>query len=167
MRIIPRIDIKNNYVIKGINLEGLRKIGDPKEIIENYSNENADEILIMDSVASLYGRNNLFELIKEITKEIFIMGKIRSGRSSQIKKKLAEKIRDRIFKYLNIKRENIWIYIIDIPPDQMIEYGEVLPKSGQEKRWFNSLSPSLKKRLNVFIISLIIFCALAAFFIKV
>ena len=39
MRIIPRIDIKNNYVIKGINLEGLRKIGDPKEIIENYSNE--------------------------------------------------------------------------------------------------------------------------------
>ena len=72
MRIIPRIDIKNNYVIKGINLEGLRKIGDPKEIIENYSNENADEILIMDSVASLYGRNNLFELIKEITKEIFI-----------------------------------------------------------------------------------------------
>lgn len=72
MRIIPRIDIKNNYVIKGINLEGLRKIGDPKEIIENYSNDEADEILIMDSVASLYGRNNLFSFIKEITNEVFI-----------------------------------------------------------------------------------------------
>ena len=48
MRIIPRIDIKNDYVIKGINLEGLRKIGDPKSIIENYSSDYADEILIMD-----------------------------------------------------------------------------------------------------------------------
>jgi cyclase len=72
MRIIPRIDIKNDYVIKGINLEGLRKIGDPKSIIENYSSDYADEILIMDSVASLYGRNNLFDFIEEITKEIFI-----------------------------------------------------------------------------------------------
>ena len=33
------------------------------------------------------------------------------------------------------------------PPDQMIEYGKVLPKSGQEKKWFNSLSPSLRQRL--------------------
>ena len=82
-----------------------------------------------------------------ITKEIFIMGKIISGRSSQIKKKLAEKIRDRIFKYLNIKRENIWIYIIDIPPDQMIEYGEILPASGKEKSWYKNLDSNLKKRL--------------------
>ena len=72
MRIIPRIDIKNNYVIKGINLEGLRKIGDPKSIIENYSSDNADEILIMDSVASLYGRNHLASLIKIATKNIFV-----------------------------------------------------------------------------------------------
>ena len=72
MRIIPRIDIKNNYVIKGINLEGLRKIGDPKKIIEEYYKDNADEILIIDSVASLYGRNNLYDLSEEITKEIFI-----------------------------------------------------------------------------------------------
>ena len=72
MRIIARIDIKNNYVIKGINLEGLRKIGNPKSIIEKYYNQGIDEIIIMDSVASLYGRNNLFNLIKDITKEIFV-----------------------------------------------------------------------------------------------
>ena len=29
-------------------------------------------MLILDSVASLYGRNNLFSFIKEITKEIFV-----------------------------------------------------------------------------------------------
>jgi cyclase len=72
MRIIPRVDIKNNHVIKGINLEGLRKIGEPKKIIESYYNDNADEIFILDSVASLYSRNNLFSFIKDITKEVFV-----------------------------------------------------------------------------------------------
>lgn len=72
MRIIARLDIKNNYVIKGINLEGLRKIGNPKIIIEKYYKEGIDEIVIIDSVASLYGRNNLFSLIKQITKEVFV-----------------------------------------------------------------------------------------------
>lgn len=72
MRTIARIDIKNNNVIKGINLEGLRKIGDPEQIIKKYYNDDIDELLILDSVASLYGRNNLFSFIKEITKEIFV-----------------------------------------------------------------------------------------------
>jgi cyclase len=72
MRIISRVDIKNNFVIKGINLEGLRKVGDPKNIIEKYYRDGIDEIIIMDSVASLYGRNNLFNLIKKITEEVFV-----------------------------------------------------------------------------------------------
>jgi len=72
MRIIARLDVKNNFVIKGINLEGLRKIGEVKNITEKYYKEKIDEILIMDSVASLYGRNNLFDFIKGISKEIFV-----------------------------------------------------------------------------------------------
>ena len=72
MRIIARIDIKNNFVIKGINLEGLRKVGDPYELITKYYEQGINEIIIQDSVASLYGRNNLFDFIKSITKEIFI-----------------------------------------------------------------------------------------------
>ena len=39
------------------------------------------------------------------------------------------------------------MYLEDLLPDQMIEYGEVLPKSGQEKKWFNSLNQSLRERL--------------------
>ena len=72
MRTIARIDIKNQDIIKGINLEGLRKIGNPENIVKEYYLNGIDEILIIDSVASLYGRNNLFDLIKNITKEIFI-----------------------------------------------------------------------------------------------
>ena len=72
MRTIARIDIKNQSVIKGINLEGLRKIGNPEKIIKEYYLNGIDEIIIIDSVASLYGRNNLFDLIKNITKDIFV-----------------------------------------------------------------------------------------------
>ena len=43
MRIIGRLDVKNNFVIKGINLEGLRKIGDPKNIAEKYYKKRIDD----------------------------------------------------------------------------------------------------------------------------
>jgi len=72
MRIISRLDIKNEFVIKGINLEGLRKIGDPIEIARQYYLNGIDEIILIDAVASLYGRNNLFEVVKRTTENIFI-----------------------------------------------------------------------------------------------
>ena len=49
--------------------------------------------------------------------------------------------------HTNLRKENVWVYLEDLLPDQMIEYGEVLPKSGQEKKWLNSLTQSLRKRL--------------------
>ena len=35
-RIIAKIDVKDNYLVKGIHLEGLRKIGDPYKFAEKY-----------------------------------------------------------------------------------------------------------------------------------
>ncbi|MEP1094453.1 MAG: imidazole glycerol phosphate synthase cyclase subunit [Cyclobacteriaceae bacterium] len=72
MRVIGRLDIKNNYVIKGIQLEGLRKVGDPIELALKYYEQGADELIFMDAVASLYGRNNLFHIIEEACREIFV-----------------------------------------------------------------------------------------------
>jgi cyclase len=71
MRIISRLDIKNNFVIKGINLEGLRKVGDPIELATNYYNSGVDEIILIDAVASLYNRNNLFNIVEKISESIF------------------------------------------------------------------------------------------------
>tara|TARA_Y100000816_G_scaffold258508_1_gene213420 strand:+ start:23042 stop:23872 length:831 start_codon:yes stop_codon:yes gene_type:complete len=72
LRIIPRLDIKGQNLVKGIHLEGFRALGNVNDYIEKYYLEEADEILLNDVVASLYNRNTLFNLIKKITKKIFI-----------------------------------------------------------------------------------------------
>jgi len=72
IRVIARLDIKNNYLIKGIHLEGLRKLGNPYDFAQNYFKSGIDEIIYMDSVASLYNRNSLNEIIQETSKNIFI-----------------------------------------------------------------------------------------------
>ena len=80
-------------------------------------------------------------------KEIFLNGQIRAGRTSAIKKKLILGLREVIIKNTKLKKDFVWVYLEDLLPQQMIEYGEILPISGEEKNWFKSLSMSLKKRL--------------------
>ena len=72
IRIIPKLDIKNGNLIKGINLEGLRVLGNPIHFAENYYNQGADEIMYLDNVATLYGTNNLTKFVKNTAKKIFI-----------------------------------------------------------------------------------------------
>jgi len=81
------------------------------------------------------------------TKEIFLNGQIRAGRTSKIKKNLILGLKKILVKNTKLRGDFIWVYLEDLLSDQMIEYGEVLPKSGNEKKWFNSLTPNLRKRL--------------------
>ena len=71
-RIIARLDIKGNMLIKGVRFEGLRVIGESKNFAKKYAESGVDELLYIDVVASLYGRNGLIEILKEISKEVFI-----------------------------------------------------------------------------------------------
>ncbi len=72
IRIIPRLDIKGTNVIKGVHLECLRVVGDPGLLANKYYNDDADEIIYMDIVASLYGRKNLIDIVEKVSKQIFI-----------------------------------------------------------------------------------------------
>ncbi len=72
IRLIARLDIKGSNLIKGVHLEGLRVLGNPNEFALNYYNQGADELIYMDCVASLYGRNHLSDLIYRATRNIFI-----------------------------------------------------------------------------------------------
>lgn len=70
-RLIARIDVKNEYAIKGIHLEGLRKVGDPNILAMQYYKEGIDEIVFMDAVAAYYDRNSLSKIIQKATNDIF------------------------------------------------------------------------------------------------
>ena len=72
IRLIARLDIKGQNLIKGIHLEGLRVIGQPAEHALRYYRQGADELIYMDCVASLYGRNHLGEIVRSAVKDIFV-----------------------------------------------------------------------------------------------
>jgi cyclase len=72
IRIIPRLDIKGPNVVKGIRLEGLRVLGDPKRFARYYYEQGADELIFQDIVASLYGRNSLHSIISDTAEQLFI-----------------------------------------------------------------------------------------------
>jgi cyclase len=72
VRIIPRLDIKGPNLVKGIHFEGLRVLGKPEQFARYYYAQGADELIYMDAVASLYGRNSLLDLIARTASEIFI-----------------------------------------------------------------------------------------------
>jgi cyclase len=72
VRIIPRLDIKGENVVKGVRLEGLRVVGKPDAFARQYYAEGADEILFIDIVASLYGRNNILDVVERAARELFV-----------------------------------------------------------------------------------------------
>lgn len=72
IRIIPRLDVKKDWLIKGVQMEGWRKIGNPADAAINYSKQGADEIIFLDVVASLYKRNNLIEIVRKVASSVFI-----------------------------------------------------------------------------------------------
>ena len=72
IRLIARLDIKGPNLIKGIHLEGLRVMGNPNEFAKKYYNDGVDEIIYMDTVASLYGRNNLSDIVKKAVKDVYV-----------------------------------------------------------------------------------------------
>lgn len=72
VRILARLDVKSQNVIKGIHLEGLRVIGKPFDLATKYYADGADEIVYMDTVASLYGRSNILPVVQQAAEDIFV-----------------------------------------------------------------------------------------------
>ena len=71
-RIISKLDIKDNNLVKGIQLEGLRIMGNPNEFAKEYYNVGVDEIFVNDVIASLYGKKSITNFLKNFSKDVFI-----------------------------------------------------------------------------------------------
>ena len=93
-------------------------------------------------------KNNHFMGGKKVREpSLFLLGQIRAGRSKEVKDKLISDLKNVLVKNSTLDETQIWVYINDLPPSQMIEYGAVLPDSGKEKEWFANLPVKLKKKL--------------------
>ena len=144
--------LTNNFFIKKLSNIDNEK-GNIIKII-NDNDENFDkfgELYISEIYKQIFQKNSKHshfmggKIVK--SKEIFLNGQIRSGRSALIKKRLINELKKSLLNNLKINKDSIWIYLEDLLPEQMIEYGETLPKSGGERKWFNSLPSGLRKRL--------------------
>jgi cyclase len=79
LRLIARLDVKMDWLIKGVQMEGWRKVGDPAEFAAKYAEQGVDELLFMDAVASLYQRNSLHDIVERVARNVFIPMTIGGG----------------------------------------------------------------------------------------
>ena len=71
-RIIPCLDVRNGKVVKGVNFEGVRDVGDPVECAEEYNRQGADELVFYDITASFEGRGVFLDVVRDTAKKVFV-----------------------------------------------------------------------------------------------
>jgi len=140
-RVIAKLEIKGPNLVKGINLEGLRVLGKPEYFAENYYQNGINELFYQDVVASLYGKNALYETISKTAKKIFIPLTVGGGirKLSDIYKILkagADKvsINSQIFKNSNIISNAVKIF----GKSTIVANVEVLKKNNKYYCYYNN-----------------------------
>ena len=71
-RIIPCLDVRNGKVVKGVNFEGIKDVGDPVECAKEYNRQGADELVFYDITASHEGRGVMLDVVRETAKQVFV-----------------------------------------------------------------------------------------------
>jgi cyclase len=71
-RIIPCLDVDAGRVVKGVEFEGLRDMGDPAELGARYNREGADELVVLDISASNQGRGTFLDTIRRVAEQLNI-----------------------------------------------------------------------------------------------
>lgn len=71
-RIIPCLDVRDGWVVKGVNFEGIREVGDPVECAYEYNLQGADEIVFYDITASYENRGVILDVVRETAKKVFV-----------------------------------------------------------------------------------------------
>lgn len=78
---------------------------------------------------------------------LFVLGYVRGGRSAQMLQDLAGAVRDAVVSVAEVADDQVWVYVHDMPPDRMIEFGRVLPAAGDEADWIAALPDPVRERL--------------------
>ncbi|GAA1693578.1 imidazole glycerol phosphate synthase subunit HisF [Microbacterium sediminicola] len=71
-RIIPCLDVAAGRVVKGVNFENLRDMGDPVALAEEYFRQGADELTFLDVTATVDDRATTYEVVQRTAENVFI-----------------------------------------------------------------------------------------------
>lgn len=71
-RIIPCLDVRNGKVVKGVNFEGIKDVGDPVQLAVEYNRQGADEIVFYDITASFEGRGVMMDVVRNTARQVFV-----------------------------------------------------------------------------------------------
>jgi len=71
-RLIVCLDVKGGRVVKGVQFESLRDVGDPVELARRYEADGADEVVYLDISASFEERSTLLDLARRTAERLFI-----------------------------------------------------------------------------------------------
>ncbi len=72
IRVIPCLDVDDGKVVKGVNFQGLRDVGDPVALAKKYDAEGADELTFLDVTASLQRRETILDVVRHTAEQVFI-----------------------------------------------------------------------------------------------
>ncbi len=81
-RIIPCLDVRDGKVVKGVNFEGIKEVGDPVECAIEYNKQGADELVFYDITASHEGRKAIIDVVSKTAQKVFVPLTVGGGISS-------------------------------------------------------------------------------------
>jgi cyclase len=72
IRVIPCLDVTEGRVVKGVNFENLRDMGDPVDLARAYYEQGADEITFLDVTATVDARATMYATVTATAEQVFI-----------------------------------------------------------------------------------------------
>ncbi|WP_309064240.1 imidazole glycerol phosphate synthase subunit HisF [Microbacterium sp.] len=71
-RVIPCLDVSAGRVVKGVNFQNLRDMGDPVELAAHYAAQGADEITFLDVTATVDARATMYDVVQRTAEHVFV-----------------------------------------------------------------------------------------------
>lgn len=81
-RLIPCLDVRDGRTVKGVQFEGLREAGDPVSLARRYAEQGADELVVLDVLATVEARHARAELVRQVADQLDIPFTVGGGLQS-------------------------------------------------------------------------------------
>jgi len=70
VRIAARLDVKDGRLVKGVHFQRLREVGDPVEFAESYQEQGADELAVLDVMATVEKRRGELDVWRSVAEAV-------------------------------------------------------------------------------------------------